>query len=738
MSQDIYYWDHDSDDREREPIDFESRLNPAQYEAVTTTEGPILVVAGAGSGKTRTLVHKVAYLVEKGLTPESILLLTFTRKASGEMLRRAAELVGDRCARVSGGTFHSLAHELLRQWAGRIGYPNNFGIMDRGDMEEILGQLRKSNHLGTKNKRFPRRSTLATIISKAANKSKDVKPLMVEEYVHLLEFADDVDLLAREYGTFKQENALLDFDDLLVQLNLLLGGDEEAREAIAGKYKYIMVDEYQDTNLVQSQIIYHLARGHNNVMVVGDDAQSIYSFRGATFRNIMDFPQRFKGTKIVRLEENYRSRQPILDLTNNIISKAAEKYEKKLFTRRGEGPKPRLITTSTQEDQSLFVCQKIKAKLDEGIDLSQMAVLFRAARHSFHLELELARYNIDFVKYGGRRFLDSAHVKDLLSVLRCVANPSDGISLTRTLLLLEGIGPKGASQIIEWIGGKRENLINLDKYPAKGKIKKSLEGLITLFKDLGPKGTPMQLRINECWEFYEPLMEAKFDDFPSRIRDIEEFLTLSKGYTSLTRFLADMSLEPPNVSGTETGSGKLILSTVHSAKGLEWKVVFVIAATDGRFPPIYALDNPEALDEERRLMYVAATRAEDELYLLCPLESDFKGGGPALRPQPSMFLRDVPKKMLTYGDREDREPEPPALPSAPKRERPYRSSPDRKPTLSIPAELGELGPGKRVTHPVFGLGRVIRMLPGRKIRVDFDHFGAKTLHMDYAGLKILE
>ena len=704
-------------------LDFRSLLNPAQYEAVTNVDGPILVVAGAGSGKTRTLVHRVAYLVEQGVPPEEILLLTFTRKSSEEMLKRAGDLVGSRCARVSGGTFHALAHELLRHWAPRLGYPNTFGVMDRGDMEEVLGQLRQSAGMGGKNRRFPKRTTLATIISKAANKGLAVENLVVEEYVHLKGYLGDIVRLANDYASFKKENALLDFDDLLIQLNHLLVSDEEARRAIASKYRYIMVDEYQDTNLVQAEIIRNLARDHGNVMVVGDDAQSIYSFRGATFRNIMDFPSQFPGARVIALEENYRSRQPILNLTNHIISRSREKYEKKLFTRREGGELPRVLVMSSQMEQSLFICRKVRELAAQGVELSRMAVLFRAARHSFKLEVELARHELDFVKYGGRRFLESAHIKDLLSLLRAVANPSDGVSLTRSLLLLEGVGPRSAAKVVAWTEGKREKLLALDQYQASAKIMGNLKPLAGLFQNIGVSGVGLHERVDRAWEYYRPIMESRFDDHPSRLVDIQEFLSLARTYTSLKRFLADMALEPPNAAGPRGQggiSGKLTLSTVHSAKGLEWRVVFIIWATDGRFPPLYALDSPESVDEERRLMYVAATRAEDLLYIICPLEVDFEGG-PMVRPRPSRFLEDVPPSFVALSD--DDSPD--------KAPRPVRAE-----GLSSPASVDGLEEGQRVAHPVFGLGRVLRLMEGHKIRVEFDHFGTKTLHLKYAGLKI--
>ncbi|MEW6265203.1 MAG: ATP-dependent helicase [Thermodesulfobacteriota bacterium] len=715
-------------------MDYRLELNPAQYEAVTALDGPILVAAGAGSGKTRTLVYRVAYLVEKGVPPEAILLLTFTRKAASQMLDRAQALVGPGCSRVAGGTFHALAHELLRRYAPRLGYDAGFGVMDRGDMEELLGRLRQA--LPDRDRRFPQRSTLADVISKAANKGRTIADLVLEEYVHLKEFLPDIMKLAQEYAAGKRDNALLDFDDLLLELARLLSQDESARREIAARYQYIMVDEYQDTNPMQADIVYLLGRDHGRVMAVGDDAQSIYSFRGATFRNIMDFPSRFPGARVIRLEENYRSRQPILDLTNHIISRARERYEKRLYTRRAGGRRPRIIVTATQKDQSLFVCRKILALRDRGVDLGRVAVLFRAASHSFDLEIELLRHGLDFVKFGGRRFLESAHIKDLLALLRTTANPGDSLSLTRALLLLDGIGPKAAAEISSWVAGRRERLVSLLDYPGRSKQTEVLAPLARLWAEIAVRNVGLEERVNKTWEYYRPVMEAKFDDHPSRLADVKEFLRLAQGYTSLNRFLADMALEPPNALnprglGPAGLEGRLTLSTVHSAKGLEWRVVFVIWAVEGRFPPPYALTRPEDLDEERRLMYVAATRAEDELYLICPLEKEEYRPGPA-RPRPSRFLADLPPELVSFQDEDEPETKPSRAPVPPAWDRPEGQADAADP------EQGStriLAPGDRVSHPVFGLGRVLGLVARDKIRIDFDHFGTKTLALSYAGLK---
>ncbi len=715
-------------------IDYKAELNPAQYQAVTTVDGPVLVVAGAGSGKTRTLVYRVAYLIEQGIPPESILLLTFTRKAAAEMLARAERLVGRRCAGVSGGTFHSLANEILRRWAPAIGYPNSFGVMDRGDMEDALGQLRKQAGMGEGDRRFPKKSTLAEIISKRANKSVALQELLAEEYPHLLAYFEDIKKLAGEYSAYKLQNALVDFDDLLVLLAGLLRDNEDARRKIASAYQYVMVDEYQDTNLVQAEIVRLLGRDHGNVMAVGDDAQSIYSFRGASFKNIMEFPAQFSGTSVIRLEENYRSRQPILNLTNHIISRAREKYDKNLFTRREGGLYPNVRMVATEKEQSLFVCRRIRELIAEGIEPSDIAVLFRAASHSFDLEVELMRHSLEFVKYGGRKFLEAAHIKDLLALLRVSANPSDGVSLNRALLLMDGVGPRTAMRIIDWTGGSREKVVSLKDYPGQGKYKESLAPLAALLAEIAGKGVGIQDRVAKAWDFYRPILESRYDDHPKRTGDIKELLRLAKNYTSMVRFLTDMTLEPPNTSTSrpdrEQDAQRVVLSTVHSAKGLEWKAVFIIWAAEGRFPASYAIRTPAEVDEERRLMYVAATRAEDYLYIICPLESDgWSNAG--MPPRLSRFVEDVPPDLVTLeGAAAPAAPEPPGSLVIPETPPPRPSF--GKPSAAGPA--GDFSPGDRVSHPIFGLGRVINLPGGRKIKIDFDHFGLKTLHLDYAGL----
>ncbi len=436
-------------------------LNAAQRAAVAHDEGPLLVIAGAGSGKTRTLTHRVARLVAEGVPPAAILLLTFTRKASQEMLQRAARLLDDRCERVAGGTFHSFSNAKLRQYARYAGLPPDFAILDRADAEDLIGLLRKEMGAAVKGRPLPRKNTLADLFSRAVNKARSVEEIVDSDYPHLLEQLEIITALFEAYDLRKREHHFLDYDDLLVRFQRLLQDSPETRRRISEGYRYLMVDEYQDTNKVQAEILCLLAGSNHNIVVVGDDSQSIYSFRGAHFRNIIDFPALFPGTRIVGLEENYRSTQPILDLTNVIIERAREKYPKHLFTRKTGGALPQLVEAEDENSQSLFIVQQIRQLHRRGVPLRELSVLFRAGFHSFDLEIELARAGIPFIKVGGFKFTESAHIKDVLAHLRVMANPLDRISWQRILLLIEKIGPRNAQRIYETIAASRPGLEGL-------------------------------------------------------------------------------------------------------------------------------------------------------------------------------------------------------------------------------------------------------------------------------------
>ncbi|MGD8962192.1 MAG: ATP-dependent helicase [Desulfobacterales bacterium] len=634
-------------------INFQKRyagaLNPDQLAAVTHTEGPLLVIAGAGSGKTRTLTYRAAYLVEKGVLPSAILLLTFTRKASQEMLRRATQLLDERCGKIAGGTFHSFANATLRQYASHMGLDPAFGILDRNDSENLIGLLRKELQPATRQRSFPRSKTLADIFSRVVNKGLSLEEIIENDYPH---FESHLETIGRLYQLFeirKLEHHFLDYDDLLVYLRRLLAEYPDVQDRISNRYHYIMVDEYQDTNIIQAEILYLLTRTNQNIMVVGDDAQSIYAFRGANFRNIIDFPKRFPATRIVSLEENYRSNQPVLTLTNAIIERAREKFTKNLFSQKKYGAKPVMVNAEDEYSQSRFIVDRIKDFQNRGVPINEIAVLFRASFHSFDLEIELSREGIAFVKMGGFKFVESAHIKDILAHMRVMANVYDRISWYRILLLLEKVGPKTAQKIFEATLAEKSGYTGLLSAEVAGS--KALERLKMLFATLDTEPMTVGEIGQTVVEYYLPILKNRFDDHPRRARDLEHLVEIMERYTSLDAFLTDMALEPPTVSfenslyAEAAGSDRLTLTTIHSAKGLEWSTVFVIWTLDGRFPSVHSLHKEDELEEELRLMYVAATRAKENLFFSYPSNVWDRSTGLILN-QPSRFLDNIPEDIL--------------------------------------------------------------------------------------------
>jgi len=621
-------------------IDYKNELNKAQLEAVESISGPYLVIAGAGSGKTRVLVHRVAYLVEQGVRPEQILLLTFTRRAAEEMLRRASLLLDERCKKISGGTFHSFANMILRKYAKLLEISNNFTILDQADAEDALNLVRTQLGYHKSEKRFPRKHAILEVISKSLNKSEDIADVLYDEYPQFLEFSEEIKRIRQEYNKYKRQKSLLDYDDLLVFLKNLLSKHEDVRASLCAKYKYIMVDEYQDTNKLQAHIACLLAADHANIMVVGDDAQSIYSFRGANFKNIIDFPKIFKNTKIITLEENYRSTQPILNLTNAVISQAKEKFEKHLYTKKKEGSIPVFLDCADENSQSQFVADKILELREEGIALKDIAVLFRSGWHSNDLEIELASRNIPFAKYGGQKFVEAAHIKDILSYLRIAYNAQDQVSWLRALLLIPKIGPKTAAKIIEAVITN----VSDDQLLRKNE---DLVKLLELLKSVDcQRDAPAKL-IEKFLDYYQPLLKVKYDDFNKRLNDLDSLLRIAERYKTTEQFLVDMALEPPERSLVEAGKkdrhdAALTLSTIHSAKGLEWHTVFLIYVAEGHLPSYLSLETEEKVEEERRLFYVAATRAKVNLFLLKPhidrSPRSFIDGGGSVFTQVSRFL----------------------------------------------------------------------------------------------------
>lgn len=573
--------------------------------------------------------------MEDGNIPESILLLTFTRKSAKEMLRRASQLLDDRCGHVSGGTFHSFSNRVLRRYAKFVGYTENFTILDRKDSEDIVGFIRNDMGFYKKEKRFPRKDTIADIISKAINKDWTIKSVIADEYAHFLENWEDIEKISGRYSAYKKSKSIMDYDDLMVCLEQLLRENEEIRKKLSGFYRYIMIDEFQDTNKLQAKIAYSLAGEHKNLMVVGDDSQSIYSFRGAYFKNIMDFPKVYPEAKIIKLEQNYRSTQPILDFTNKVISYAKEKYDKNLFTVKEGDIKPAYIEAENENWQSKFIVQRVLEVREEGIPLSDMAVLFRSAWQAMDLEVELNTHNIPYVKFGGIKFTEAAHIKDVLAYLKVAYNPLDSISWSRILMLIEGIGPRSAAEAVSEIvdGGRGKDFLTDGKLKGR-KYSDSLSKLQNVLNQVelskGEKGYDFAEKLRCVIDYYKPLLKEKYDDHHKRLDDLESLELIAARYNNLEDFLTDLTLEPIDerqfkVIPEDDEDEKLVLSTIHSAKGLEWHTVFIIALIDGYLPSSHAIRSQEEIEEERRLLYVASTRAKQNLYLIKPGGGRFSG-----------------------------------------------------------------------------------------------------------------
>jgi len=623
-------------------------LNDAQRHAATHGDGPLLIVAGAGTGKTRTLVHRVGVLIERGVRPERVLLLTFTRRSAQEMLARAERLVGSASRHVHGGTFHATAHRLLRRFGEQGGLRPDFTIMDQSDAEDLMQFSRARLGFGDKKKRFPKKETLHHVYSRHVNTDIPVGALLREEYPRFVEFEDDIAKVYADYTQRKQERNLVDYDDLLLFWAMLLEQVPAIADRIAGLYDHLLVDEYQDTNLLQARILKGMCRTHRNLTVVGDDAQSIYSFRGATIRNILDFPREFPGAAVVTLEENYRSTQPILDTSNLLISRAGERYTKDLYTHRTGGDRPWLVTAQDEPTQTRFVVDRILELHEEGVPLREMAVLFRAGYHSADLEIELTARNIPFDKWGGLKFLEAAHVKDVLAFLRVLENPRDEVSWYRLLLLMPGIGEVTARHAMELMAEHAWQHSAFGKFSPPPRARAAHQALVALLDGLRA-GTldedgAVAREIARVRVLYDDILREKYDRPDPRLADLDQLQTIAGGYPSRTAFLSALALEPPQGTqdlgfGADAEDDILVLSTAHSAKGREWDAVFVIWAVDGYFPLSRALGNEEQVDEERRLMYVALTRARNHLAVSYPLNVyDTRRGADYTLDQVSRFL----------------------------------------------------------------------------------------------------
>ncbi|MGE5811038.1 MAG: ATP-dependent helicase [Ignavibacteria bacterium] len=632
-------------DEARFVINYKNELNPAQFEAASAVEGPYLIIAGAGTGKTRTLVYRVSRLVETGYDPKSIVLLTFTRKAASEMMNRAAILLDNRCSKIKGGTFHSFANLTLRKYAQAAGLDSSFTILDQGDSEDVINLIRSQAGLISKEKRFPNKETLFKVYSLSINTGRRVEEIIIENYPHFEELLDKILGIQKIYTEYKRKNNLLDYDDLLAYHRDFLMSMSPAAKSFLSTLNFIMVDEYQDTNKLQAEVVKGLTQLKNNVMVVGDDSQSIYAFRGANFKNIIEFPKLFPGTKIIKLEENYRSIQPILDFTNQIIKGAVEKYDKHLYTHKAGGNLPVIIAASTENLQSKFIVEKILDLREEGVPLGEIAVLFRSSFFSFDLEIELTKANIPFLKFGGMKFVETAHIKDVLAFLRIAANPKDVVSWYRVLLLHEGVGPKTAQKILDELANARLTIKGNPDAVTNFRYNENIARLFQLLYQLHTKPMLPSEKAQLVVDYYYPLFKEKYDDYNKRYKDLEIFLNITENYKSLDSLLADMAIEPVidsviDIESPDKEEEYLTLSTIHSAKGLEWQSVFIIHAVEGYFPSSRSVESIEQLEEERRLMYVASTRAKQNLFVTYPMNLFDRAAGMTFS-KPSRFITEM-------------------------------------------------------------------------------------------------
>ncbi|HMI36700.1 MAG TPA: ATP-dependent helicase, partial [Steroidobacteraceae bacterium] len=629
-------------------VDLLATLNAPQRKAVTFGQplpdgkgvraGPLLVVAGAGTGKTSTIAHRVAWLVMNGVDPARILLLTFTRRAAQEMRRRAHDILRQALSDTLGnkaqamlqrlnwaGTFHSIGNRLLRHYGRHLKLEPGFTVIDRSDSADLFDNLRQELGLTEQYQRFPRKDTCLAIYSWRVNTQKSLHETLEQQFSWCLGWEPDLGKLCRAYVERKQRFGLLDYDDLLIYWREMMSEPKLAQQ-VGANFDHILVDEYQDTNRLQGEILHGLRPDGTGVTVVGDDAQSIYSFRGAAVENILGFPELFTPrAEVVTLAQNYRATQPLLDVANALMSDAPRQHRKHLFSVRGAGGRPQFVTTDELQSQAEYVCNQILKRREAGVLLRKQAVLFRNASASDGLEVELLRRRIPFVKYGGLKFLEAAHVKDMLSVLRWADNPRNTLAAFRILQLLPGMGPANAQRIVselEQQGGGFALLAKVQKPAAALQDLPRLSKLLTTLAE-PQRPWPGQVRLVRDW--YQPHLERQFEETHTRLGDLDQLEQLSGQFPSRERFITELALDPPNATGDLAGTpvhdeDYLVLSTVHSAKGMEWDTVFVLNVVDGSFPSEFATGRAELIDEERRLLYVAMTRARNELALCSPLK----------------------------------------------------------------------------------------------------------------------
>jgi DNA helicase II / ATP-dependent DNA helicase PcrA len=602
-------------------------LNQDQRRAVTHPGGHLLVVAGAGSGKTKTLAYRVAYLIAAGADPGRILLLTFTRRAAEEMLRRAEAVIArgaSAAGRVWGGTFHATANRLLRIYSKAAGISKDFTVMDESDAADMLNVIRHDMGLHSKETRFPQKSTCLSIYSRCVNGRSDLKYVLERFFPWCEAWQKELKSLFQQYVARKQERNVLDYDDLLLYWSQLVATEEMGRK-VGGHFDHILVDEYQDTNPLQADILKGMSLGGADVMAVGDDAQSIYAFRAATVRNMLDFPGQFPNTTVLTLQQNYRSVMPILESTNRVIAQSRHRYTKDLWSERREGQRPRLVTCLDERRQDEYVIRQVLEHFEQGIPLRRQAVLFRAGHLSDTLEIELTRRKIPYHKYGGLRFLEAAHVKDLIAFLRIVENPRDEMAWFRALQLMDGVGPGTAGRIIRFVGEHGHDPRSVREFRAPAAAAPQMDKFADLVADLASReAANPALQVGRIRKFYDPILGKRYENPQARARDLENLEQIASGYRSRRKFLVDLQLDPPTSTSDLAGPPALdedwlVLSTIHSAKGCEWDCVYVIHASDGCLPSDMATGSEEEIEEELRLAYVAMTRARDFLYVTWPL-----------------------------------------------------------------------------------------------------------------------
>ncbi len=637
--------------RDLSKINYQAELNPQQHEVVMAPGGPVLVIAGAGSGKTRAITYRVSHLIESGVDPHRILLVTFTNKAAREMLHRVEILIGLDLRKLWGGTFHHVGNLILRRHAPLLGYTHQYTILDREDSKDLMETCITDIGINTKEKKFPKGDILKDIVSYSVNTEKTIEQVVIDRYPHFHGFMEIIHKITQHYEEKKKKLNLMDYDDLLLNWKVLLEKHPEVKAIYGSRFLHILVDEYQDTNKLQADIVDLLAGNHRNLVVVGDDAQSIYSFRGAHFANIIEFPKRYPDAKLYKLETNYRSTPEILRLANSSILHNQRQFEKVLQAVRQRGSQPVLVPLRDVLHQADFVAGRILELRDDGISLDEMAVLYRSHYHSMELQLELTRRGIPYIVRSGLKFFEQAHIKDVISYLKVLINPLDELAWKRILRLLPKIGRATSDKIFRHLAALPDPLGGLESEETRSLIPKAaIPGwqefvrLIGILQNPELKKSPATLIELVLKGGYQEYLQSKYTDYRERGEDINQLANFASRYKSLEDFLSELALlgtveSETAVIGSDEEEGRVILSTIHQAKGLEWQAVFMIWLAEGRFPPSRAFDSAEDEEEERRLFYVAATRAKDELYLCYPIVSESWRGLGFLRP--SRFIQEL-------------------------------------------------------------------------------------------------